>query len=254
MSDLIPSISLPGLLAERQARIDAARAVMSDPEKKEFAQYLLRPNGYGCDLNQTYLEDYISHVDRNCWNKFIKASGLWDLFPRERREDWEKALRQGDHYYRHLNEPCPEFTAEAAMATWQTYVEQRSDLRKEALLALFKRLSWDHATNQPALFGEKLIYKWFANRYTGRVCNDSNNTLDDLLRELYRLDGKPEPVGIWYQNGKTDGYFQVKTFKNGNAHIMLERPDLVDKLNAQLAHYCPGALPAPSKVKRKRAA
>jgi len=253
MSDLIPSISLPGLLAERQAKIDAARAVLANPEASEFARFLVDRDGYG-PISKEYVEDYIQQVERRSWREFIEASGLWDLFPRDMREQWGKALRMNAYYYRHQNDICPEFTADAALATFQDYAERKNELRKEALLSIFHRLSWDHATNQPALFGEKLIFKGFASRYDGWPHTDSNHTLDDLLRELYRLDGRAEPVGIWSQNDNATGYFHVQKFKNGNAHIHLERSDLVDKLNAQLAHYCPGALPAPSKVKRKRAA
>lgn len=257
MSDLIPSISLPGLLAERQARIDAAHAMFADPHQLAFAEFLTRERSINKDWS---LARYMQHEERRCWKEFITASGLWDLFPRAKREEWKKALRMGDYAYKHLEDECPQFTADAAMATFQSYAEQKSELRKAALLSLFERRSWDHVTNQPALFGEKLIYPRFARAVKGRdwchisIHSCSHDFLDDLLREMFRLDGKPEPVGRWDQRDNATGYFHVKTFKNGNAHVLLERPDLVDRMNAEIARYYPGALPTPSKVKRKRAA
>lgn len=257
MSNLIPSISLAGLLAERQARIDAAHALFADPHQLAFANFM---NGEQSISKDRVLTRYKQHEERRCWKEFITGSGLWDLFPRAKREEWMKALRMGDYAYKHLEDECPQFTADAAMTTFQAYAEQKDELRKAALLSLFERRSWDHATNQPALFGDKLIYPHFARLAKGydwchiSIPTCSHHFLDDLLREMYRLDGKPEPVGRWDQCDNATGYFHVKMFKNGNAHVLLERSDLVDKLNAEIARYCPGALPAPSKVKRKRAA
>ena len=39
-------------------------------------------------------------------------------------------------------------------------------------------------------------------------------------------------------------YVRVKTFKNGNGHVYLLRPDLVQELNKVLAKHYPNALPA----------
>jgi hypothetical protein len=242
MNDLIPSISVPGLLAERISRIDAAQALLAAPEQRAFVEYLLKGRIF-CKDDHELMANYTQHVDRDCWKTFIQASGLWDLFPRDTRDEWMRALGMGDYQYRELQE-CPPFTAESALATFQAYAEQKGELRKQALLSLYRRLSWDHKTNQPALFGKKLIYTWFTDR-RGFMNFDASHLMDDLLRELYRLDGKPEPVGGWNQRDNTVGYFRVVTFKNGNGHIHLERLDLVDRLNAELASYCPGALPAP---------
>jgi hypothetical protein len=257
MTSLIPSISVPGLLAERQARIDAAHALFADPHQFAFANFLTGERSIDKEWS---LARYLQHEERRCWKTFIQASGLWDLFPRSKREEWMKVLRMGDYAYRHLEDECPQFTQDAAMATFQAYAEQKGELRKEALLSLFERRSWDHATNQPALFGEKLIYQRFAHAAKGddwchiSIHWCSHHFLDDLLREMYRFDGKPEPVGRWDQHENANGYFHVQTFKNGNAHIHLERTDLVDRMNAEIARHFPGALPPPSKVKRKQAA
>lgn len=242
MSHLIPSISVPGLVAERAKRIEAARAALDDSDTHAFVDYLLE--GRLRYERDRILDRYIEAEDRRCWGVFIKESGLWDLFPRARREEWMKALGWGDYQYRHREQDCPEFTASAALATFQEYAQQKKALQQEALLALFRSLSWDHKTNQPALFGPKLIYRGFC-RYSGGINFRSHDMMDDLLRQLYRLDGKPEPVGRWHLHDNATGYFQVKTFKNRNAHILMERMDLVDRLNAELASICPGALPAP---------
>jgi hypothetical protein len=40
-------------------------------------------------------------------------------------------------------------------------------------------------------------------------------------------------------------YLAIRTFKNGNGHVMFKRPDLVDAMNRIIAKHYPGALPAP---------
>ncbi|MBJ6983998.1 DUF4942 domain-containing protein [Luteimonas sp. MC1750] len=247
MSQLIRSISVASLVADRQRRIEAARSVQASADARAFVEFLTGNTMHSVS-DQERLARYIQAEDRRWWGVFIQASGLWDLFPRSVREDWHKALGWGDYKYRPI-EDCPEFTADAALATFETYVGQRSQLRASAILDLYRTLSWDHATNKPALFGRKLIYKHFAD-YKGFTSTYGNNALDDLLRTLYRLDGRPEPSGSWHRADNATGYFEVRQFKNGNAHILIERGDLVDLLNAELAVICPGALPAPGKGKR----
>ena len=72
MNDLIPSISVPGLLAERISRIDAAQALLAAPEQRAFVEYLLKGRMYGRDDHEL-IANYTQHVDCDCWKTFIQA-------------------------------------------------------------------------------------------------------------------------------------------------------------------------------------
>lgn len=236
---LMKSLSVPDLILERQARLHAAQAVLNDPMARHFAIHLANCHHL---FDDRCLEEYTARTDRELWRRFIEGAGLWDLMSRQERERWRKVL---DKY---SCEPVEPFDADTARGVFQDVRERKDEMRKEALHNLFRRLSWDHKTNEPAQFGAKLIYKGFFDRHGyGHVTHYGSDSMADLLRELYRLDGKPEP-GWWEQF--TDGYVEVQRFKNGNAHIHLLRPDLVDRLNAELAKYWPGALPTPKRSKR----
>lgn len=248
-TELICSLSVPDLLVERARRLEVAQAAMDDPHLLPFLKHL--------DKNWSFhpsekLSAYESAMDRNLWSRFIQGAGLWDLMSSAERDKWTAVW---ESYSKVHASEVPAFTAETALAVFQDLHERKGELRCEALLSLFRRLSWDHKTNQPALFGQKLIYQHFCDAVKGsdgyrHVVGDNHhahNLMADLLRELYRLDGKPEPSGWWKL--AAEDYVRVERFKNGNAHLHLLRPDLVDKLNAELATVCPGALPAPKRRK-----
>ncbi len=41
-----------------------------------------------------------------------------------------------------------------------------------------------------------------------------------------------------------DGFFSIRYFQKGTAHLMFKRLDLVEKMNDIIAKYYPGMLPA----------
>ncbi|KGM52644.1 hypothetical protein N799_12935 [Lysobacter arseniciresistens ZS79] len=240
--DLIKSISVPDLLRERHELLEAAIRVLTDPHMRSFALHLSRSYQLHHDAALHY---YTEKVDRQLWARFLHGAGLWDLMSGPEREKWRKVVGQ------EARDPVVPFDAPTALGVFQDLHERKDEFRKEALAHLYRRLSWDHKTNQPSHFGQKLIYQRFYD-YRGNCTSYGADAIQDLLRELYRFDGKPEPCGWWMNS--IDGYLDIKAFKNGNAHITLLRPDLMDRLNAELARWFPGALPAPSNTRGHRRA
>ncbi len=244
-TQIIKSMCVPDMILERQTRLDAAFATIDDPASRQFVAYLLhadRDRNKEVEFCMDALQRYTTQLDRELWTQFMQSSGLWNVMSRQERERWRKVL---DKY---STEPVAAFDAETTKGVFYDLVERKDQLRKEAVESLFRNLSWDHETNQPAQFSEKLIYQRFYDQH-GNSDRYGNDCMDDLLRELYRLDSKSEP-GHWKKY--TTGYIEVQAFKNGNAHIRILRPDLVDKLNSELAKYWPGALPAPKKKAKKQ--
>jgi len=235
-TSLIRSLSVPDLLLERQERLDAAHHVLTHKHMRDFA--LAISGSYRIHDDDT-IRYYTERVDRELWSRFLHGAGLWDLMSSQERDRWRKVVGS------EARDPVEPFSAETALGVFQDLRERKDELRKEALAGLYRRLSWDHKTNQPAQFGEKLIYQGFWD-WRGWETSYGRDAMSDLMRELYRVDGKPEPATHWER--AIDGYIDVQKFKNGNAHIRLLRPDLVDRLNAELGQWFPGALPAPSRA------
>ena len=121
---------------------------------------------------------------------------------------------------------------------------------------LFRSLdSWDYKTNSPVAFSRKFILR--VRSYMAKTGLDPSvaNVLDDLVRALCVLSGKPEPdhrngvfqilgsVMSMAERGEWSGeFFRVKWYKNGMGHFELLDPDLVLKLNKVLASRYPAAL------------
>ena len=127
---------------------------------------------------------------------------------------------------------------------------------ERGVIACFKSLAWCYKTNLPQKFGKRIVVTCINSSYSRK-----HDAMDDLLRVMHVLDGKPEPdhrggFGSMLRAAGLDGYYSkagvceneylsVRTFKNGNGHITFKRLDLIDKMNLIIAKHYPGALPAP---------
>lgn len=134
-------------------------------------------------------------------------------------------------------------------------------MRCWGFLTVWKKLSWDYKTNNPCSFGKKIIIsnfvkydKWGYNLNWGW----QRDRLTDLERMLTILEGQSIPDSrediirrlddhIRENRHSThyeDKMFSIKYFQKGTAHIIFNRPDLVDKLNDIIARHYPGMLAA----------
>lgn len=197
-------------------------------------------------------------VDSAAWQYLMHESGMRTLMDAKARSDWDKAISEGD---------IPELTAANIRSTFGMLHNSRGEIFERGVIACFQGLAWDYKTNLPQKFGKRIVItylrgsmspgKWGGSDSLGHPHYERCNLLDDLTRVFTVLDGKPEPDHRqgWYGRisrcNRTDDplpaddYLQVKTFRNGNAHITFLRPDLVDKMNKIIAKHYPGALPAP---------
>jgi len=266
--DIVPSLSIENFLAQRDAmvtRAEAARAALqeihaiaaaipnipgssgwfrlglyTEPERREF-------------VDDRGFTDYVKAIDAACWARLLDLSGLRTFMDAEARKRWDENI---------ADRKVPELTYDNVAATFRAMHAARGDMFDRGVIAVFKSLSWDYKTNNPVMFGKRIILRYVYTTYGSggnrwlTVNYDGANKLDDVLRVLTVLDGKPEPDhrrGAYrrLEDAKTaglapadfDGYFTVKGFKNGNGHLTFLRPELVDKMNQIIAKHYPGALP-----------
>lgn len=258
-TDLVPSISPAVLLAHRDGLLHAAHDVLSAVQR---LQQLSRQAGFGAtdtllqalarssdpgsaEHGSRIVECFGQALDVRGWSFLMHASGLRSFMDRQARAEWDKQIK---------DQNTPELTASNIEATFQCLYDDRAAMVERGVIGVFRRLSWDHKTNLPALFGKKIVVKRFLDHH-GFMSPDTGG-LEDLVRAFCVFDGKPEPdhrAGLVREANTARGeagvlsnnYLHVRWFKNGNAHATFKRPDLVDKLNHILAKHYPGALPAP---------
>ncbi|MBX3603170.1 MAG: DUF4942 domain-containing protein [Rubrivivax sp.] len=187
-------------------------------------------------------------VDAAAWQYLMHESGMRSLMDATAREKWDKAISAGD---------IPELTTANVRATFQMLHDSRGEIFERGVIACFKALSWHYKTNLPQKFGKRIVVTYL----TGCGSYRKADEMDDLLRVLTVLDGKPEPdhrggvnsmlsaAGLngWpARPGQCENdYLAIRTFKNHNGHVTFKRPDLVEKMNLIIAKHYPGALPAP---------
>lgn len=282
-TDLVKSVSIENMVNQRAAvmeRMNKAIELIREAAKIAGAAHLGMPlvklsTGYGrsnndeCNIAQSFLRNNSTDgstwgndasddkrvadmlrkgVDSSSWQYLMHESGLRSLMDATARAKWDKAISEGD---------IPEFNAANIRSTFTMLHDSRGEMFERGVIACFKSLAWCYKTNLPQKFGKRIVVTYLSGTSGYQKCDQ----LDDLVRVLSVLDGKPEPDyrgGIYSALTKSGAmgwptrpgvadteYLSIKHFKNHNGHVTFKRPDLVEKMNKIIARHYPGALPAP---------
>ena len=265
MTDIIPSVSLDRLFAQREAARKALEkiaegvaeyqsigsAILTGHEVSGYRfndPIALRGSDYRHELTSPkWLDESMKSLDTALWGFLFDQSGLRTFLDAEGRTKWQEQLNKHD---------VPPLTPENIRATFRALHDSRGEMFGQAVCSVFRGLSWDYKTNKPQMFGKRLILTCVIDRF-GHAASHTCDRFDDLIRALHVLDNKPEPdhrqgsrfmlsrggFGAPPPTWESD-YFNLRTYKNGNGHLTFKRPDLVDELNRILQKYNSDALPA----------
>lgn len=263
MHELVPSVSIQALVMRRDAlveRVTKAHELLVEADglaagmfgaeystRSGLALRLERQRGIDF-LDARGLEAQIKEIDGRAWSYLLRESGLRSFMDAQARAEWEKAID--------ANAVIPLTEANIA-ATFRGLYEERGAMFERGVVAVFKKLSWVYKTNSPVKFGKRLVLRGVVCQWSGGTRPDSDgcDKIDDLIRVMSVLDGHPEPDHRQSAYRRLDaakwpteaavfdfGYFTVRGFKNGNAHLTFGRLDLVDRMNQIIARHYPNAL------------
>lgn len=265
-TDLVQSISITNLLNQREsvrASLEAARAALLSADEIIKSIDARTPNsrlyrGVACivcrDMSHLFrlldpdgVAAGMRDFDGLAWRHLMRESGILSFMDATSRKQWEESIQKGE---------APELTAENIEATFGRLYSDRGDMFERGVVSCFRRLSWDYKTNLPQKFGKRIVVTYLCGYHSHNKCDE----LDDLVRVMHVLDGKPEPDhrrGIYsllnaerlnYERRagtiETD-FLHIRVFKNGNGHVTFKRPDLVEQMNRIIAKHHPNALPEP---------
>jgi hypothetical protein len=266
-NELVPSVSIENLLSQRDAIIERLRTAAKLFHEIETlagnafpqARYAYAVPALECRrLNSRFpdhLEDFEKSVDATAWDHLLAASGLRTFMDAEARKKWDDSISE---------RKVPPLTDENIRATFHDLYVKRNEMFENGVIAVYKALSWDYKTNSPRRFGRRIILRYCVDtfgsgtkRWVTGPSYETSNKLDDLIRVLCILDGKPEPdsrMGSYKVLRETQwpkeqtvvelqGVLSIRGFKNGNGHITFLRSDLVDKMNLILAKHYSHTLP-----------
>jgi hypothetical protein len=270
--ELVPSVSIDNLLAQRNAiveRLERMAALQAEIEELSQAAFgsdeaapALECRRVHASLDSDHgLKRMVKRVDAAAWQYLMSQSGLRTFMDGEARAQWDKVLYEGKP------EDIPDLTLETIWQTFRNLNDQRGIMFERGVVRCFRQLSWDYKTNNPYLFGKRIILErvldiWGCSgkTYSSGPSWTGCDRLDDLLRVLLVLDGQPEQdhrQGAYHvlrehfsysrhdrEPVELAGMLSIRCYKNGNGHVTFLRPDLVDKLNEIVRRHHPNALPA----------
>ncbi len=273
---LVMSISVENLVAQRNATIarivEAHRLLVSIEDDAHLTGTLQRPRSWSLDLQfssgnrGSFTSDRgvalaTKRIDAGYWSHLLAQSGLQSFLDAAAREEWRKAIERED---------VPVLTVATVEATFAQLYNARGDMFERGVCELFRKLSWHYKTNNPVKLGKRLVLTYAVNGWSGGIEHGASDKLDDIIRVMSMLDGKPEPdhrqaawhtlnnpETRWMRDAKVNHtatlgpvsgkpYLSIRGYKNRNAHLTFLRLDLVDKMNKIIAKHYPGALPPSS--------
>ena len=258
----IPSACLDGFVLGRErvaSQIDQIFALLDEIDHGLLAlgalggvPTLLSPSLLKVYGRETLLNDLIKspdtlkkRLDAELWDVLFKASGVRSFMDAEARAKFQKS--------RDKLETVP-LTKENLKTTFRKLYADRDEMFANGVENLFRSLSWDHRTNSPVAFGRKFILRVRSYMMTTGLDPSVANVLDDLIRALCVLEGRPEPdhrngvfktLGPFMEvaRGEWNGeFFCVRWFKNGMAHFVFHDIETANGLNRVLASRYPMAL------------
>jgi hypothetical protein len=278
MNELIQSNELDRILAlhgaarveiERSMRAaEAAARYISDLDDDLRAEY--RFNREFLSVSDSKMQDdlelSIKHahdeIDRITWRRVFDRCGFLALMDHKQREECLASLKRG--------EKIPPVTRENVLSTLEELRSRSAAVTRSGMVATFRRLSGDYATNQAFALGSKIIVSRavITERYgsysDSRVNDYAIGEIVDIDRAFRVADGKRplektgetlygDLCGAIRRKEKDfeTGYFACRWHKAGTLHIAFKRPDLVDKINRWIAEACGPVLADRDRRKRR---
>lgn len=155
----------------------------------------------------------------------------------DQKNDFEKSMVNN----------VPEITVETIEATLFTAKKERGETFIKGLIGTLQGVCSSYKNNKSFEINKKLIFSGLDGY--GEYAYKMKNRMVDIERMIHIANNEmPPKIGlnnslygmIGKQDFKEFKYFSVKTFKNGNAHILVTCKGTLNKLNDMIADYYQG--------------
>lgn len=241
----IPTTLTDLLLAREKALklISDARRTLAMAEEllTQYGQLLMPHSGQIRDCDESVRRE----LDRRMWSRALDLTGFRQLMDTDEVKSFDQSLERTP----------PEFNENNIRATLIDLQIRSDEMFRRGVFKVFRSLSDDYRTNEsePFRIGSKVVMGGMVrSAYSRGLCindghkNYGGDKLNDIDRVIKTLDKKLFHArslemamnGVFQDRGVyEDDYYRAKAFKNGNLHLEFKRPDLLDKLNEQIADY-----------------
>jgi len=281
MNALVPRATVTEICRQRDAAmaefgqahdaLTAAAEAVASAKRTARSAAPLAPNRYNHhvsrerrqDLNlvdwlqvpsrEEYLAEARRVVDTDVWAHLVEVTDLKSLMDKKAKDDLAQQL---------LKDP-PEVTVDTVVATLETLSANAGLIFKRGVAECFSNLDRRFRSHDGWKIGSRVVLTYVFDGW-GSWCYHRNHrdTLADIERAFYVLDGKPPPVnslgtaGIVLAlqearagvSGPRQGhaeteFFKVRSWINGNVHLWFKRDDLLAKVNQMLGDYYGAPIP-----------
>ncbi|UIJ33245.1 DUF4942 domain-containing protein (plasmid) [Cereibacter azotoformans] len=187
-------------------------------------------------------------LDARIWTRLLEETGLRTMMDRKERDDFDRSL-SGDE--------VPEATLENISATFERLCGEADLIFLRGLARAFSSLDRRFKSHDGFKIGSRVILDGLMSADFGSWSyrSEREGVFADIERIFAILDGRqPAPGALrraieddppgWgpRQSETLTRYFKFRIFKNGNAHLWFQVPELVEAVNRKLAEYYGAAL------------
>lgn len=180
------------------------------------------------------VESFKKDLDRSVWRHLFQISGASDLMNADQKNAFEKSMEH----------EVPEVTVEFVRATLLLAQSEKDKTFIEGLIGTLQGIDRSYKSNKAFKINKKLVFSGVAG--WGAWASTTTDRMVDLERMIHIVNNeKPPEVSLRHsvnnikstQAVKEFKYFTVKTFKNGNAHLIINCKGTLNKINNLIAEY-----------------
>lgn len=213
-------------------------------DRREDAQYrrIFEP----IDVEKS-LAMFRAEMDAAIWMRVLEQTGMQRLMDTQARKE----------FFEQLSTNPPEVSEEAIASAIVGLAEDASLIFQRGIANVFTSLDRRFRSHDAFQLNARIILTNMFSEYGGiNYYGDKRQQFIDVERVFAVLDGAdPNGVGLLdlieksrkgygrSQSVTESRYLRVRGFMNGNAHLWFMRPDLVQKVNEQLAEFYGKVLP-----------
>lgn len=219
-----------------EAKKMTVRATGSDytsPDLRSMTFYSVEKGDYKDAMAET-----VRRIDAGCWEYMLDALGMKNFMDATAINEFREQNKKAP----------PEVTMDNLAATMDHLSANRVEIFDRGVINLFSKLDHTFKTNPSFRLDKKIIMNSVLGDYGWSHWRSGNDQVRDLDRIFHLLDGKPakdhltdaaaEVAKVRQKPAVVETeYFDFKLFKNGNLHIGLKRPDLVNSVNRIIAQH-----------------
>ena len=204
----------------------------------ELSKEIEKNGAYLSGWHNVNKDQFKKEFDRKIWRYLFLVSGTSQLMNADQKAEFESSMS--------IN--VPEISINTVEATLATAKKERGETFIKGLVGTLNGVCSSYKNNKSFKINKKLIFSGLNG--WGEYADKMKNRMVDIERMIHIANQEIPPKAslsnsihemIGRQDFKEFKYFSVKTFKNGNAHLVFTCEGTLNKLNNMIADYYDGS-------------